>query len=139
MGYVFEIQYCYENKSDIRTSVILQLKMPRGISDLIKSLENDKVSKISKQFYETFFEQSFRGDSVSIKEEAELSKEEQNDRIILLLSCLAILLSLFGFLPMFILLMQRSTPKSIIITIEGTSYRVSNFHFVKSKSLFLKD
>ena len=113
--------------------------MPRGISDLIKSLENDKVSKISKQFYETFFEQSFRGDSVSIKEEAELSKEEQNDRIILLLSCLAILLSLFGFLPMFILLMQRSTPKSIIITIEGTSYRVSNFHFVKSKSLYFKD
>ena len=50
-----------------------------------------------------------------------MSKEEQNDRIILLLSNLAILLSLFGFLPTFILLMQRSTPNSTV-TIEGTSY-----------------
>ena len=51
--------------------------MPRGISELIKSLKNNKVSKISQQFYETFFEQTFHEDSVSIKEEAELSKEEQ--------------------------------------------------------------
>ena len=46
--------------------------MSSAISELIKSLENDKVSKISKHFYETFFEQSFRGDSVSINEETEL-------------------------------------------------------------------
>ena len=116
MGYL-----CYENKSDIRSSVILPLKMPRGISELIKSLENDKVSKISKQFYETFFEQSFRGDSVSIKEEVELSKEEQNDRIILLLLCLAILLSLFAFLPTFFCLMHRSAPNSKV-TISGKSF-----------------
>ena len=42
-----------------------------------------KFQKISKQSFDTFPEQSALEDSVY--EETELSKEEQNDRIILLL------------------------------------------------------
>ena len=92
--------------------------MSSAISELIKSPENDKVSKISKHFYETFFEQSFRGDSVSINEETELSREEQNDRIILLLLCLAIVLSSFAFLPTFFMLMNNIMSNSEV-TIAG--------------------
>lgn len=105
--------------------VFLPLKMPGAISELIQSLESETVSKISKQFYETFFENSFPQDSVSIKEEAELSKKEQNDRIILLLLCLAILLSSFAFLPTFILLMHKSTPNSMV-TMSGKLYSYTN-------------
>lgn len=79
--------------------------------------------KILKQFYATFFEQSI-GNSLSINDQAEISKGEQNGRIILLLSCLAMLLNIFGFLPTFIVLMSRTKEisKNSIIPMAGKSY-----------------
>ena len=82
-----------------------------------------KFQKISKQSFDTFPEQSALEDSVY--EETELSKEEQNDRIILLLSCCAILINIFGFVPTFILLISLTEENSMInsmVTIAGECF-----------------
>ena len=82
--------------------------------------------KISKQSFDTFALED------SVYEETELSKEEQNDRIILLLSCCAILINIFGFIPTFILLMSLTEENGMInsmVTIAGKCFiRMYSFH-----------